>query len=47
TGLGLSTTKKIVTEHGGRIVATSDPGIETTFSIMLPLQSEAACAPGF
>jgi signal transduction histidine kinase len=37
TGLGLSTTKKIVEEHGGRIQVTSSKGEGSTFSIILPM----------
>jgi len=37
TGLGLSTCKKIITSHGGRIDMKSEVGKGTTFSIVLPL----------
>jgi len=40
TGLGLSTTKRIVEEHGGRIHVLSEPGRGTSFSILLPLPVE-------
>jgi signal transduction histidine kinase len=40
TGLGLSTTKRIVEEHGGRIHVISEPGRGTSFSILLPLLLE-------
>jgi signal transduction histidine kinase len=40
TGLGLSTTKRIVEEHGGRIHVISEPGRGTSFSILLPLLVE-------
>lgn len=36
TGLGLLTTKKIIQEHGGRIELESEPGLGSTFKIMLP-----------
>jgi signal transduction histidine kinase len=40
TGLGLSTTKRIVEEHGGRIHVLSEVGRGTSFSIVLPLLVE-------
>lgn len=36
TGLGLLMTKKIITEHGGRVELESEPGQGTTFRIILP-----------
>lgn len=36
TGLGLTVVKGILEEHGGAIVAASEPGTGTTFTIMLP-----------
>ncbi len=38
TGLGLAITHKVVTEHGGRIEATSDGRSGTRFTIGLPIQ---------
>jgi len=40
TGLGLSTTRRIVEEHGGTISALSEVGRGSSFSIMLPLAVE-------
>ncbi|MBN1981074.1 MAG: response regulator [Chitinivibrionales bacterium] len=37
TGIGLYLSKKILRLHGGDIVATSKPGVATSFSILLPL----------
>ncbi len=36
TGLGLAIAREIVRAQGGEIVATSDPGVGTTFQITLP-----------
>jgi signal transduction histidine kinase len=36
TGLGLLMTRKIVQEHGGKILVESQPGRGTKFSILLP-----------
>lgn len=41
TGLGLSIVKRAVEAHGGNIGVSSTPGVETTFSIRIPLSAEA------
>ena len=49
SGLGLAVARQIVTDHGGTIIATSEPGRGTTFSLVLPcpeLQSEAPSKSG-
>ncbi len=40
TGLGLSTTRRIVEEHDGTITVVSEKGRGTSFSIVLPLLVE-------
>ncbi|MEX0713909.1 MAG: ATP-binding protein [Pirellulales bacterium] len=46
TGLGLPVSQKIVQEHGGRIVVTSQPGIGSRFSLELPAIFPEAASPG-
>jgi len=38
TGLGLATTKKIITRHGGDITVHSEEGKGTSFTITLPME---------
>lgn len=46
TGLGLFICRQIVEEHGGSIDVHSEPGVGTTFRVLLPpARSEAADAP--
>lgn len=40
TGMGLSVSQRIVTEHGGRIDVSSEVGQGSTFKIFLPIQKE-------
>ncbi len=37
---GLAASKTLVEAHGGRIWVDSDPGISTTFSVLLPIQPD-------
>ncbi|MEX0723386.1 MAG: ATP-binding protein [Gracilimonas sp.] len=42
TGLGLAITKKIISEHNGKISFTSTPGEGTTFTIRLPHKEQTS-----
>ncbi len=44
TGLGLSTCFNIVERHGGSLVAESEPGVETAFTVWLPGADTERCA---
>ena len=44
-GLGMSITRKIVEEHGGRILLQSEIGRGTTFTVCLPADPVPASAP--
>lgn len=39
-GLGLSVVKKVVELHDGKIIVSSIPGTETTFTVFLPLNTD-------
>ncbi len=40
-GVGLAVSKKIITEHGGRIILRSTPGQGSHFTLVLPLSASA------
>lgn len=42
TGLGLALVKQAVTDVGGEVELTSEPGLGTRFTVMLPLAADAA-----
>ena len=45
-GFGLSTSYRIITNHGGRILAESEPGAGATFTVTLPQTKDGGWSPG-
>ncbi len=41
TGLGLAITKRLIEQHGGRILAENNPGGGASFKIVLPVQQKS------
>jgi signal transduction histidine kinase len=45
TGLGLTIAYKIVAQHGGRIDVRTEPGVGSTFTVVLPLNPPTETRP--
>jgi signal transduction histidine kinase len=44
SGLGLSIVKAIIKAHSGRILVASDPGVGSTFTLLLPAEEQNTAA---